>query len=116
MPLRSVMRERREMAQLSAQLETTQEQIANLQSRKKRLQDESYLRTLVRSRLNYVYPGEIGFVVLDKETSTALDAVPGALVPNDDTAWYSKLWTSTQLADQPLKADDPLVVSLAPAK
>ena len=50
-----------------------------------RLQDDAYLQTLIRSRLNYVYPGEIGFVVLDKETATQVSAVPGALVRVDLT-------------------------------
>ena len=84
--------------------------IDELTNRKARLQDPAYLRTIVRARLNYVFPGEIGFVVLDKETSTAISDVPGALVPNNDAAWYSKLWLSTKLADQPKLKNDPLVV------
>lgn len=114
MPVRSVIRERREMGELRAQLAEQRSQISVLEARKVRLQDQAYLRTLVRSRLNYVYPGEIGFVVLDKETSTQLASVPGALVPNNGAAWYSKLWTSTRLADEPQKSDDPLVVSQTP--
>ena len=111
MPVRSVIRERREMGRLSAQLIDEKAKIADLQARTDRLQDDAYLRTLIRSRLNYVYPGEIGFVVLDKQTATEVSAVPGALVPNNDAAWYSKLWTSTKLADEPVKADDPLVAA-----
>lgn len=110
-PVRSVVRERREMGRLSAQLDAEQQRISELQARTERLKDDAYLQTLIRSRLSYVYPGEIGFVVLDKETATQVAEVPGALVPNSDEAWYSKLWTSTKLADQPVKADDPLVAN-----
>jgi hypothetical protein len=81
-----------------------------LNNRKARLSDPAYLQAIARERLNYVFPGEIGFVVLDEETTTSITGVPGALVPNDDSAWYTKLWSSTKLADNPPPPDDPLVV------
>lgn len=109
-PMRALIRENHEIASLEQSLKTQQQAIDELTNRKARLQDPAYLRTIVRARLNYVFPGEIGFVVLDKETSTAINTVPGALVPNNDSSWYSKLWTSTKLADQPLLKNDPLVV------
>jgi len=109
-PMRALIRENHEISSLEQSLATQQKAIDDLTNRKARLQDPSYLRTIVRARLNYVFPGEIGFVVLDKETSTAINTVPGALVPNNDSSWYSKLWTSTKLADQPLLKNDPLVV------
>jgi hypothetical protein len=68
------------------------------------------LQALARARLNYVFPGETGYVVLDKETSTEVATVSGALVPNDDSPWYTKLWKSTKLADKKRDADNPLVV------
>lgn len=109
-PMRALIRENHEISALEQSLATQQQAIDELTNRKARLQDPAYLRTIVRARLNYVFPGEIGFVVLDKETSTAINTVPGALVPNNDSSWYSKLWTSTKLADQPLLKNDPLVV------
>ncbi|CAB4339405.1 unannotated protein [freshwater metagenome] len=110
-PTRAYLRETREIAQLRGSLTEQEQAIAELENRKARLRDKTYLQALVRDRLNYVFPGEIGFVVLDKETSTEITSVPGALVPNDDSAWYSKLWTSTKLADEPQKKNDPLVVN-----
>lgn len=109
-PARALLRERREIGQLRQTLAVQQAGIAQLQGTKTRLRDKAYVEALVRARLNYVFPGEIGFVVLDKETSTAIKSVPGALIPNSDAPWYSKLWTSAKMADQPQKKNDPLVV------
>lgn len=109
-PLRALIKEKREIANLKSNIAAQEAAIAELNNTKTRLSDPAYLQALVRARLNYVFPGEVGFVVLDKETSTAINTVPGALVPNNDAAWYSKLWLSTKLADQPKLKNDPLVV------
>lgn len=109
-PLRSLIQERREIKILEQQVASKQSVIDELNNRKARLADPAYIQALARERLNYVFPGEIGFVVLDEETNTAITSVPGALVPNNDAAWYTKLWTSTKLADQPALENDPLVV------
>ena len=109
-PLRALIQERREIRDLEQQVLVQQEKIEDLNNRRARLADPAYLQALARERLNYVFPGEIGFVVLDEETNTAITGVSGALVPNDDSAWYTKLWSSTKLADKPPAADDPLVV------
>ena len=109
-PLRSLIQERREIKILEQQVASKQSIIDELNNRKARLADPAYIQALARERLNYVFPGEIGFVVLDEETNTAITSVPGSLVPNNDAAWYTKLWTSTKLADQPALENDPLVV------
>jgi hypothetical protein len=109
-PLRALIQERREIRDLEQQVISQQAKIDELNNRQARLADPAYLQALARERLNYVFPGEIGFVVLDEETTTSITGVPGALVPNDDSAWYTKLWISTKLADNPPPADDPLVV------
>ena len=109
-PLRSLIQERREIKILEQQVASKQLIIDDLNNRKARLADPAYIQALARERLNYVFPGEIGFVVLDEETNTAITSVPGALVPNNDAAWYTKLWTSTKLADQPALENDSFVV------
>jgi cell division protein FtsB len=109
-PARAWFRERRDISVLKTTLAAQQAAVDELTTKKQRLNDKAYLEALVRARLNWVYPGEVGFVVLDKETSTQIKSVPGALVPNSDAPWYSKLWTSTKLADQPRAKNDPLVV------
>jgi uncharacterized coiled-coil protein SlyX len=112
-PLRALIQERREIKSLEQQVTAQQTTIDQLNNRRVRLADVAYLQALARERLNYVFPGEVGFVVLDEETNTAITGVSGALVPNTDDSWYTKLWTSTKLADQPPAANDPLVVQSA---
>lgn len=109
-PIRALLKERREIAALKIQISVEQQKIDDLTSRQLRFADPSYVATLARARLNYVFPGEVGFIVLDDETSTAIDSVPGAFVPNDDSSWYSKLWASARLADNPPEENDPFVV------
>ena len=110
-PLRALVKERRDISMLKAQVIEKQKTIAQLQADTEQLKSRAYLQSLARSRLNYVFPGEIGLVVIDQGTSTAIETVPGALVPNDSSAWYSKLWRSTQLADKPRSQNDPLVIN-----
>jgi hypothetical protein len=109
-PLRALIQERREIKDLEQQVVAQQTKIDELNNRQARLSDPAYLQAIARERLNYVFPGEIGLIVLDEETTTSITGVPGAIVPNDDSAWYTKLWSSTKLADNPPPADDPLVV------
>lgn len=110
MPLRAFVQQQRDISALKDQIATQQASITKLKSDAQRLKDKAYLVSLARERLNYVFPGEVGLVVIDKGTSTAITAVPGALVPNDASPWYSKLWRSTQLADKPRNQNDPLVI------
>ncbi len=109
-PVRGLIRERRDVANLQGQLASQQAIIDDLQNRKLRITDPAYIQALARTRLNYVFPGEIGLVVLDKQTATQINSVPGALVPNDQSPWYTKLWSSTRLADKAKTKNDPLVV------
>ena len=109
-PMRSLVKERRDISTLKSQVIEKQKSIAQLKADAKQLQNRAYLQSLARSRLNYVFPGEIGLVVIDRGTSTAIETVPGALVPNDSSPWYSKLWHSTELADKPHTQNDPLVI------
>jgi cell division protein FtsB len=65
-PLRALIQERREIKDLEQQVVSQQAKIDELKSRQTRLSDPAYLQALARERLNYVFPGEIGFVVLDE--------------------------------------------------
>lgn len=109
-PVRGLIREKRDVADLQNQVAAQQTIIDDLQNRKLRIADPAYLQALARTRLNYVFPGEVGLVVLDKQTATQINTVTGALVPNDQSPWYNKLWNSTRLADKAKTKNDPLVV------
>ena len=65
--------------------------------REERLKDPAYVTSLIRERLHYVLPGEVGYVVLDPEEAPApvRQGAKAAASP-----WYSTLWQSVQDADQ----------------
>ena len=64
LPTRALLQERREIAALELQITAQQKDIYALVNRQARFADPSYIKTLARARLNFVFPGEIGFVVL----------------------------------------------------
>ena len=108
-PLREVFRQRAEINALRADNAATADQVAGLQVRQQQLQDPAYVTSLIRERLHYVLPGEVGYVVLDPAEAPAPSASkPGAPV----TPWWSTLWSSVQAADQAGRppADAPIPV------
>ena len=108
-PLREVFRQRAEINALRADNAATADQVAGLQVRQQQLQDPAYVTSLIRERLHYVLPGEVGYVVLDPAEAPAPSASkPGAPV----TPWWSTLWSSVQAADQAGQppADAPIPV------
>lgn len=68
-------------------------ELAQLEEQKAALSDPSYLRQLIRQRLQYVTPGDTVYVV--QAPQEALPAEPTA--PATATAprpWYDKLWSA----------------------
>ena len=75
-----------------------------LRAQAKALQDPAYVQSLIRDRLHYVLPGEIGYTVLGPDEAPA-PAPPGEASP--DRSWYAQLWSSVEAADgDPATAPD----------
>ena len=85
-----------------SQVSQAQQDVAQLEAERRRWQDEEYVRAQARSRLNYVMPGEIGFVVQDAPEQASSDPREQAakVARGDKTPWYSDLWNSAQVAGQ----------------
>jgi hypothetical protein len=90
-----------------SQIETARSQVAqarkdlaDLEAQRQRWQDDDYVMAQARERLNYVKPGEIGFVVVDPpSTAGATDPrEAAAAVPHVNSPWYADVWTSAQVA------------------
>ena len=96
-PLQMLIRQRAQIASLQAANDATAARVTDLQQRQQRLQDPAYVTSLIRERLHYVLPGEIGYVVLDPSEAPAPAPAkgPGATIP-----WYSTLWHAVQTTDQ----------------
>lgn len=102
---RAWLQQRDHLADLRAQIEQSEAEIAELEREKRRWNDPAYLRTQARLRFNYVVPGERSFRVLD-EDGKPLDT-PDQLTPTPvasteaPTPWWETTWESVVLAGNP---------------
>ena len=95
-PTRELVHQRAEINALRADNAAAQSRVDELAVRQERLQDPAYVTSLIRERLHYVLPGEVGYVVLDPSEAPA----PSKLKPGSATStWYSALWSSVETAD-----------------
>jgi cell division protein FtsB len=100
LPVREYVRQRSDISALQTEAAQRQARVAELQHRLQQWQDPAYVATQARSRLQYVMPGEVGYVVLDPKEAPAPAAIDTtASAPVEDTPWYSVLWSSVHKAD-----------------
>lgn len=95
-PTRELIAQRADINALRAQNEAAQSRVDALVVRQERLQDPAYVTSLIRERLHYVMPGEVGYVVLDPSEAPAPSTAKKATAP---VAWYGTLWKSVQTTD-----------------
>ena len=96
-PTRELLHQRADINALRAANEAAQGRVDALQVREQRLADPAYVTSLIRERLHYMLPGEVGYVVLDPSEAPAPAAKKATGVP---PAWYAALWSSVQTTDQ----------------
>jgi cell division protein FtsB len=96
-PLRELFRQRADINALRAENAATQLRVDELTQRQERLKDPVYVQSLIRERLHYVLPGEVGYVVLDPAEAPAPSARK-AEAPR--TPWYGTLWQAIEATDQ----------------
>ena len=108
-PARELIHQRADINALRAENAAAQSRVDELTIREERLQDPAYVTSLIRERLHYVLPGEVGYVVLDPSEAPAPTAKKKAatVVP-----WYGQLWDSVQTADHAVAPDAPTPIVL----
>jgi len=95
-PVRSWLSQRAEIAALEGDVSAAQERVAALQGELEDWGDPAFVIAQARSRLHFVFPGEIGYVVLghdDRPVETQAEIV------GEEIPWYDRLWGSTRQAD-----------------
>ena len=96
-PVRAWLSQQAEIAALQGDIAASQDRIADLQQQVEDWNDPAFVIAQARSRLHFVFPGEVGYVVLgsdDRPMSTDPQ-------PQDIAApWYASLWESTRQADR----------------
>jgi len=92
-PIRTFLGQRAQIAELTDRAAAAQARVDLLTAESGRLQDPAYIQSLVRERLHYVMPGEIGYTVLDpSEAPAPLTPAQAAAAKLVRTPWYEKLW------------------------
>lgn len=108
-PVRELIHQRQQIATLQSQNAVVQAQVDDLTMQADRLKDPAYVTSLIRERLHYVLPGEVGYVVLDPTEAPA----PAAAAAKPKLPWFTSMWSSIQKVDQagqPVAPVGPLVL------
>ncbi len=109
-PVRELIHQRQQIATLQAQNAAVQAQVDELTSASDRLKDPAFVTSLIRERLHYVLPGEVGYVVLDPAEAPAPSSAAAA---KSKQPWYASMWSSVRKVDQaghPATPVGPLVL------
>ena len=75
--LRILIEQRQEIAALKAEVAEQQQAVDELEDERARWDDPSFIESLARERLDYVYPGEFSYLVIDDgQTVTTSEGLP----------------------------------------
>ncbi|HMR48062.1 MAG TPA: septum formation initiator family protein [Arachnia sp.] len=114
--LRVYVAQSRQLAEVRGEIASQEAQIADLEDQLNRWNDPEYVRSLARSKLGWVMPGEVGYRVigpdgLPLDGSETVEAEP----ESPELLWWESLVASIHAVDQPVEevtpepvpADDP---------
>jgi cell division protein FtsB len=99
--LRVYLRQHDQIASLREQAKTEKAQVAQLQQQQDEWNDPAYVEAQARSRLQFVKPGQLSFVVVAPKAAQAAAPASGVVAGAVGTAgrsWVDGLWTSVQKA------------------
>ena len=65
--------------------------------------DPAFVRAQARERLNFIMPGEVGYVVVDEAGATQPVTTAEGIPVTAGGPWYSRLWASMEAADVPVE-------------
>lgn len=106
--LRLYVDQQRDITAMQQEIDERQAAVTRLDTELGLWQDEAHVAAQARERLNYIYPGETGYVVPDVAGAQAGDGSdeerPAA--PPEGT-WYSRVWSSVEAVG--VGADDPVL-------
>lgn len=108
--IRVFVEQRQQIAALHAELDRQQDEVEELTAERARWDDPRYIEAQARQRLNYVYPGEISYLVIDDgQTVTTDDGQPiSAEVQDTRLDWVALMLSSLLTAGLTDKAADEL--------
>lgn len=99
-PLRTWYEQHRERVALEEEMAQLNASVEELEAELRMWDDPAYVQARARERLNFVLPGEQGYVVVPDERDETVPPVDdNGLPPVGDGAWYERLWSSVEAAD-----------------
>ena len=110
LPLREYLSQRSQIEDARHRLEAKELRVKALEKQLKLLQDPDFVREQARTRLHYVQPGEIAYVVIAPSAQPARAgsaALRGAAATGPESPWYSQVWGSVRAADSPAPLPTP---------
>jgi cell division protein FtsB len=96
-PLRAWLAQRAEIAALEQDVSQARDRVAGLEAELADWDDPAFVIAQARSRLHFVFPGEVGYVVLGEDDRPV---IPAASDQEAASPWYTQLWESTVQADR----------------
>ena len=112
-PVRELIHQRQQISTLQSQNAVIQQQVDALTVQAERLKDPAFVTSLIRERLHYVLPGEVGYVVLDpSEAPAPVSHSSGSAAKQP---WYSAMWSSIQKVDHAGQSPAPAPSLVLPA-
>lgn len=111
--LRVYLEQRQQISQLEASVANAKLSVAGLASQKARWDDPNYIEAQARSRLNYVFPGEYSYLVInDKKVATTTNGQPiSATLQTTQVDWVKSMLSSVFTAGL---SNEPVNKLLAP--
>lgn len=97
-PIRELLSQQSEIAALTDEVAAAEERVDDLSARVADWNDPAYIAAQARTRLHFVFPGEVGYVVLGADDRP----IEPAEQPVEDDAtdpWFTKAWESMRSAD-----------------
>lgn len=91
------MSQRAEISALEQDVAQSRERVSALEAELADWDDPAFVIAQARSRLHFVFPGEVGYVVLGEDDRPVL---PQSQDAPEAAPWYERLWDSARQADQ----------------
>jgi cell division protein FtsB len=110
-PIRQLIEQQSRINTLRAQEAANQILIRELNADIQRWQDPAYVKAQAKSRLHYVMPYEVGYIVLEADEAEQVSLQPLTSQPTSTNRppWYKTLWQSIEQAGDtaaPLQEDE----------
>lgn len=100
LPMREYLRARSEIGSAAENQAAQQARVDDMQQRLDQWEDPEFVKQQARERLNYLFPTEVGYEVIDPGVSENRLAEQLAPVEPPTGPWYDRLWRSVKAVDR----------------